>query len=161
MSIKETFSILVKNKTESEKHYNNITLILDWLDDKVNFYEWVQEKIIELSNKYTLFISTWNSDKFTNDILKKWWIEKCFDKILWSTYILKSTDHIQELINYTWDIDFNSKSIFIWDGQRDREIAQSMNIDFIHIWNTKEDLYEINSVININDILLQIETNNI
>jgi hypothetical protein len=38
MSIKETFSILVKNPIESEKHYINITKILDNIEDQVSYY---------------------------------------------------------------------------------------------------------------------------
>jgi hypothetical protein len=38
MSIKETFNILVKNPIESEKHYKNVTKILDNIEDQVNFY---------------------------------------------------------------------------------------------------------------------------
>jgi hypothetical protein len=38
MSVKETFSILVKKPIESEKHYKNITKILDNIEDQVSFY---------------------------------------------------------------------------------------------------------------------------
>jgi hypothetical protein len=117
----------------------------------------VIKKIKELSNTYTLFLSTWNSDNFANQVLKNWWIHNCFDKILWSSYILKSPEHIDELINYTWDEDFAKQAVFIWDWQRDREIAKSRNIDFIHIWSNWDDKYEIKSVDEISKILKKLD----
>lgn len=157
MSIKETFNILVKDPINSEMHYRQITAILDKIQGQVEFYPWVLSKIKELSNQYTLFLSTWNSDKFANDVLKRGWISQYFDKILWSTYILKSTEHIKELINYTWDEDFCLQAVFIWDGQRDREIAKAKNIDFIHIWTNQIDSYEIKNVSNIDSILKKLD----
>jgi hypothetical protein len=48
-------------------------------------------------------------------------------------------------------------SVFIWDGQRDREIAKSRNIDFIHIWSNWDDKYEIKSVDEISKILKKLD----
>lgn len=156
MSIKETMYKLIANENEANKHYQSITLLIDSMQGQVVFFDWIQDKIKELSQKYTLFLSTWNSDKFANEILSHGWIYDYFDKILWSSYILKSPEHIDELINYTWDIDFSSQAIFIWDWQRDRLIAESKNIDFIHIWSDNIDTYEIQSVTQIDTILEQL-----
>jgi hypothetical protein len=130
--------------------------MIDSMQDQVKFFDWVQDKIRELSQKYTLFLSTWNSDKFANEMLSHWWIHNCFHKIVWSSYILKSAEHIDELIKYVWDANFNSQAVLIWDWQRDRFIAKSRNIDFIHIWNENIDTYEIQSVTQIDTILEQL-----
>lgn len=156
MSLKETFNKLIKDSKESEKHYQIVTKLIDSIDDEVKFFPWVINKIKELSKNYTLFLSTWNSDNFANHVLNQWGIHDCFEKILWSSYILKSTQHIDELINYTWDENFSKQAIFIWDWQRDREIAKNKNIDFIHIWTDNTDTYEIQSVSKIDEVLNKI-----
>jgi hypothetical protein len=157
MSIKEWLTILLDwNIQEVQIHTDNIYFIINTIEDTVSFFPWVKEKIIELSQTYTLFLSTWNSDNFANTVLENWWVHKCFHKILWSTNILKSRLHIDEFINYTWDEYFSEKAIFIWDGQRDREIAESMNIEFIHIWSDNKDIYEITSVSRIDEMLNKI-----
>lgn len=154
MSIYEWLTILLDwNIKSAQIHTDNIYSLINSIEDNVDFFTWVKEKIIELSQTYILFLSTGNSDIFANDILKKWWIHKCFHKILWSTNILKSHLHINEFINYIWDENFSENTIFIGDGQRDREIAEFANIVFIHIWSDKKDKYEIKCVSEIDEIL--------
>jgi len=155
MSIKETMTTLIDDKNDANKHYLAITWMIDDLQDQVKFFDWVQDKIKELSLKYTLFLSTWNSDKFANEMLSHGWVDHCFHKILWSSFILKSPEHIDELATYSWDDDFYDKAVFIWDWQRDRFIAKSKNIDFIHIWSENIDTYEIQTVTQIDTILEQ------
>ena len=154
ISIKEWLTILLDwDKENAQIHTDIIYSQINNIENSVEFFPWVKEKIFELSHKYILFLSTGNSDIFANDILKKWWIHQCFDKILWSTNILKSSLHIDEFVNYMWDENLSKKSIFIWDWQRDREIAESMNIDFIHIWSENKDNHEIKSITEIDKIL--------
>lgn len=157
MSLKETFNILIKDNKESQKHYQIVTNLIDSIDDDVRLFPWILDKIKQLNKNYTLFLSTWNSDNFANHVLSQWWIHDCFDKILWSSYILKSPDHIDEFINFTWDENFSKQAVFIWDWQRDREIAKSRNIDFIHIWSDWNDEYEIKSVSEIDIILKKLD----
>lgn len=157
ISLKEWFTILLDWDKESANFHSNIIYTkINNIKDNIIYFEWIVEKIHKLSNKYRLFLSTWNSDIFANDILKKWWILSCFDKVLWSSNILKSPLHIDEFINCTWDENFCDKAIFIWDGQRDQEIAEAMNIEFIHISNTWKNKYEIQSVVDIDSILDEI-----
>jgi phosphoglycolate phosphatase-like HAD superfamily hydrolase len=154
MSIQEWLTLLLDwDKKQAQIHTDVIYSQINQIENTVDFFPGVIQKIKKLSNNYTLFLSTWNSDKFANDVLKKWWIHKCFDKILWSSYILKSSQHVNEFINYTWDEYFSERTIFIWDWEKDREIALENNIDFIHISTSSEDKYEIQSVVEIENIL--------
>ena len=101
--------------------------------EKGNFFLWVPAKIKELRKNYKLFLSTWNSTKFAEENLKKWDIFDCFEYILWSENIWKSIEHIEIFKDYTWDKDFEKLAVFIWDWEKDRDIAKEVNIDFIHI----------------------------
>lgn len=158
MSIKEWFSILLEwNQELINKHSQEVTKQINNISWNVVFFPNVVEKIKELSKKYTLFISTWNSDEFALEVLSSVWIDKYFDKILWSSYILKSSQHIDELISYTWDLSLPEKSIFIWDGQRDKQIALSKNIDFIHIWTCWKEKHQIETVDNIDSMLKKLD----
>ena len=58
-------------------------------EDKMHFFKWTEDKIKKLSKKYKLFLTTWNSTQFAKDILKEWWIIKCFELIYWSDEIKK------------------------------------------------------------------------
>lgn len=122
-----------------------------------NFFTWVPEKILELSKDYKLFLSTWNSTKFAEENLKKWWIYECFEYILWSENISKSEEHIKFFKEKFQIEDFEENSIFIWDWEKDREIAKNCWIDFIHIDENLEnkfwDKYEIKSIAEISNIL--------
>jgi len=131
--------------------------------EKGNFFLWVPAKIKELRKNYKLFLSTWNSTKFAEENLKKWDIFDCFEYILWSENIWKSIEHIEIFKDYTWDKDFEKLAVFIWDWEKDRDIAKEVNMDFIHIdedlKNDFWDQYEIKSVSEISDILSLINQN--
>ena len=158
MSVKEGFDILLNwDKQQVEKHSKEVTRQINQISGKIVFFPNVVEKIKELSTKYTLFISTGNSDEFAWDILSSAWIDICFDKILWSSYILKSPQHIDEFIDFTWDPELPQKAIYIWDGQRDKLIANKKNIDFIHIWTSWKEKYQIKSVDLIDEVLKKID----
>lgn len=124
------------------------------------FFPWIPEKIKELSKKYTLFLSTWNSSIFAEENLEKAEIKDLFLKILWSEKIAKSSEHINIFKDLVNDENFEKNVIFVWDWQNDRKIASDNNIDFIHIdenlENKYNDKYEIKSVSEINTILEQI-----
>lgn len=130
---------------------------------KWEFFPWVPAKIKELRKNYKLFLSTWNSTKFAEENLKKWDIFDCFEYILWSENIWKSIEHIEIFKDYTWDKDFEKLAVFIWDWEKDRDIAKEVNMDFIHIdedlKNDFWDQYEIKSVSEISDILSLINQN--
>ena len=137
----------------ANKIYEKINLSVQ----KWEFFPWITEKIKELSKNYTLFLSTWNSTTFAEENLKKWWIYECFKYILWSENIQKWVEHISIFKNFSEDKDFEKYSVFIWDWEKDRDIAKTCSIDFIHIdenlENTFSDKYEIKSVVDIDTIL--------
>lgn len=149
--------ILKISKIEAAKHAKNIydEININW--EKWKFFPWVINKIEELSKNYKLFLSTWNSTKFAEENLKKWKIYNYFEYILWSENISKSSEHIKIFKEISLDNNFEKKAIFIWDWEKDREIAKENFIDFIHIDSELSDnfwdKYEIKSVAEISNIL--------
>lgn len=141
-----------KAKEIANKIYKEINKTEKW-----DFFDWVPEKIKQLSKKYKLFLSTWNSTIFAEENLRKWDIYNYFEYILWSEKISKSDEHIKIFKDYIWDDDFEKYAIFVWDWEKDREIAIYCWIDFIHIDENLEnrffDKYEIKSVSDIDIIL--------
>ncbi|RKW24354.1 HAD family hydrolase [Candidatus Gracilibacteria bacterium] len=131
--------------------------------EKGNFFLGVPAKIKELRKNYKLFLSTGNSTTFAEENLKKGDIFDCFDYILGSENIGKSIEHIEIFKDYTGDKDFEKLAVFIGDGEKDRDIAKEVNMDFIHIdedlKNSFGDQYEIKSVSEISDILSLINQN--
>ena len=125
------------------------------------FFEWVPEKIKELSKKYKLFLTTWNHTKFAKEVLEKWWILNRFEEVLWSDEIHKWEEHLKifkEKVELEfWEKKFFEKSVYIWDWDSDRKFASIFNIDFIHIWSDWKDEFEIESVVEIDGVLEKIE----
>lgn len=130
-----------------EEIYNNL------LNYDADFFNWVPEKIMELKEKYKLFLTTWNSTQVAIKHLSKWKILECFELVYWSDKVLKWMDHLNIFKEYSDDKDFFKNSVYVWDWQSDRIFAKQAWIDFIHIWNEKIDEYEINSVVEIDKIL--------
>lgn len=154
MSVYEWIKILLDCDEQTAKyHGDKIYAQINKVTKDINFFEWVPEKIKQLSKNYTLFLSTGNSDEFAEKILKKWNIYDCFEKILWSSFITKSPEHIQQFINHTQDENFTDEAIFIWDGQMDEAIAKFHSMDFIHISPFTQNKFQIKSVNQIDDIL--------
>ena len=122
-------------------------------ETKEKFFPWIQTKIKDLSQKYTLLLSTGNSTKAAKKILISGWIIDCFTEILWSDTILKWPDHIKKFFDSFWDEEFYEKAVYVWDGDKDREIAMKYHIDFIHIGTDNIDKYEIPNVKYIDSIL--------
>ncbi len=120
------------------------------------YFEWVPEKIKELSKKYKLFLTTWNSTQTAIKYLNTWWILDCFELVYWSEKILKWMDHLNIFKDHCLDDDFFEKSVYIWDWTPDRMYAKHAWIDFIHIWNQKRDRFEIESVVEIDNILKEL-----
>lgn len=120
---------------------------------EAHFFPGVIEKIHELKNDYTLFLTTGNSTPTAYKHLQKWGILEYFEIVLWSDEIHKGVKHLEIFQNHIWEKDFYEKSVYIGDGDADRIFAQSKNIDFIHIGNEKKDIYEIQNVSEIDTIL--------
>ncbi len=138
----------VDTKILSEKIYDAIYTL------DARFFPWVRETIRELSEDYTLFLTTGNSTRTAVKHLDAGCINDCFALILWSDRVLKWPDHLDLFEKYTDDREFALRSLYIGDGDSDRRFAQEKNIDFIHIGNTGIDRYELSSVADIWKILL-------
>lgn len=123
------------------------------LEHDADFFKWIPEKITELKDDYKLFLTTWNSTEVARKHLIKWWIIEYFEMIHWSDVILKWMDHLNLFKEYSEDENFFENSIYVWDWQSDRLYASEAWIDFIHIWNEKQDKFEIESVTHIDEIL--------
>jgi phosphoglycolate phosphatase-like HAD superfamily hydrolase len=122
-------------------------------DCEHEFFEGVPEKIQDLSQSYTLFLTTWNSTAFAIKTFQKGNILNCFAKVLGSELILKWKDHLQLFAQYSGDEEFYKNAVYIGDGPADRLFAQEAGIDFIHIGNEKKDRYEITTVADIEWVL--------
>ncbi len=154
MSIYEWVEILLNcDKQTAKYHGDKIYSQINKVTGEINFFDGIPEKIKQLSQSYTLFLSTGNSDEFAEKMLKKWGIDTCFSKILWSSFIPKSPEHIQQFIKYSGNENFIDEAIFIWDGQVDEAIAKFYGMDFIHISPFTENKFQIKSVNQIDNIL--------
>ena len=154
MSIYEWVEILLNcDKQTAKYHGDKIYAQINKVTKEIDFFDWVPEKIKQLSKNYTLFLSTGNSDEFAEKMLKKWWIYDCFEKIMWSSFIPKSPEHIQQFKQHSENANFIDEAIFIWDGQMDEAIAKFYGMDFIHISPFTQNKFQIKSVNQIDDIL--------
>ena len=157
--ISDIFWCKKKWKEFWKKVYNEI--LIHSQSNPAHFFDWVIDKIKELSGKYKLFLTTWNHTKFAKEVLDKWGVLNLFEGVYWSDIIFKWEAHLNifkekmELEN--WEKNFFEKSIYIWDWDADRYFAGIFDIDFIHIWNEWKDEYEIKSVAEIDWALEKIE----
>jgi len=133
--------------------WDKIYLKLRKKEDKFDFFEGIPEMIKELSKKYDLYLTTWNSTKFAKEMLKKWEIKEHFELILWSNKINKWHLHLEIFKDYSWDKDFYKKALYSWDWDMDRIFATEAAIDFVHIWKGWKDKYEIDYTIKLPKIL--------
>lgn len=158
---KTTPWMALKNQLQIICEWNNnidITDITNWLYKELltiesSFFTWIPQKIKELNKKYKLFLTTWNSTDVAKKHLKKWWIIDCFELIYGSDKIFKWSEHLKIFKDYSDDTNFYKHSVYIWDWDMDKLFASEAWIDFIRIWNFKKDKYEINSIVNIDNIL--------
>lgn len=151
-SLKEQLQMICQDESID---YDSLT---EKLYDKISkveavFFPQIPEKIKKLQEKYTLFLSTWNSTPTAERYLQEWWMYSYFKIILWSNEIPKWARHLEIFQQDSQDIDFYKKAIYIWDWDSDRIFAWEKWIDFIHIGNDKKDIYEIQSVAQIDTIL--------
>lgn len=131
----ELYDILIKNMA------NNL------------FFDWVIDMIQDLQKDYTLFLSTGNSDEFAQKKMAQWGIHICFDHILGSSIVGKSSEHIKIFKERSWDPDFEKNAIYIGDGNTDRDIARANNITFIKIWKAGIDIFEVNKTVEAREII--------
>lgn len=158
MNIYDQLELIFKDKEitkdEVKKYWDKIYKRLRSQESKIEFFTWAEDKIKELSKKYKLFLSTWNSTKFAKEILTLWWIKEHFELIYWSDQIKKWSQHLNIFKNYSENENFFEESIYLWDGDMDKVFAKESWIDFIRICDhEEEDNYVLDSVTNINNIL--------
>jgi len=153
MSLQEILNNIFNDKSLAEKETKNIYKLLSSLRNEVIFYDWIINKIKELSKKYKLFLSTWSSTTFAKQTLKDWWIDIFFEKIIWSDEILKWKEHLEIFKNISFDENFYKNSIYIWDWEMDKIFAYEQNIDFVRVWNRWECKKRIKSVNDIDNFL--------
>lgn len=132
---KKLLELLQFSQKDIDCIMNKIYTIVDELKASWSFFPDVVDIIEEVSKNYTLILSTVSSDDYANYILEKWWIKSRFDLILWSTYIPKWDEHIKKMKDYFWYNNFEQKSIYIWDSEKDELIAKSNWIKFIKVVN--------------------------
>ena len=134
-SLQEQLENIFQDKKIADKETKKIYKILWNLRDKLKFFPWIQEKIKELYKKwYKLFLTTWSSTKFAKQTLKDWWIDKYFEKIIWSDKILKWKQHLEIFKELSWDSNFYKNSVYVWDWDMDKIFAQESWINFIRVW---------------------------
>lgn len=156
VALREQIKTFMKvDEKKAEKIANEIYELIQ-KDKSCVFFDGVPEKIKELSEKYKLYLSTGNSTAFATKKLKEAGIFELFEYVLWSERIMKWSEHIKIFEEQVWESLWEN-CVFIWDGQKDREIAHIHNMSFIHIdeklENTYDDIYEIPSVRDIDIIL--------
>jgi len=152
--LKAQIKLIFPNKSQEE--IEKITMdIYDKLANlKSEFFSQAPELIKNLCKDYKLYLTTWNSTQFAKQHLEEAWIYQCFEKVLGSDRILKWPEHLQIFKELSGDKDFFEKTVYIWDGNSDREFAKMFGIDFVHIWNEGKDKYEISVVTELPEILL-------
>lgn len=158
MPLIEQLELLFENKKDFsledlEKLTKKIYKRLRKKQDDIDFFKWVPEKIKELSEKYRLFLTTWNSTRFAKEILETWEIKDCFDLIYGSDEIKKWFQHLSIFKNYSQDEDFFANSIYFWDWEMDKKFAKEQWIDFIRIWDFEEENFVLDSVARIDEVL--------
>lgn len=155
MNIYDQLKIIFNDKCISEEEiheiWEKIYKRIRKKENEVEFFEWVPEKIRELSEKYRLFLTTWNSTKFAKDVLDKAWIIDCFELIYGSDEIKKGYQHLSIFKNYCEDNNFFNESIYFWDWDMDKIFAEEAWITFVRIWDFEEDSNDVlDSIANIN-----------
>ncbi|MGE4443546.1 MAG: HAD family hydrolase [Candidatus Altimarinota bacterium] len=123
------------------------------INENVYFFPGVCAKISQLSQNYTLFLTTASPTRIAKNALKIGGILELFEIIYGSEEVRKSEAHLEYFQEYSCDEDFYKKAVYIGDGNNDRFLAEAKNIDFIHIGNDKKDRYEIQNVVEIESIL--------
>jgi len=146
-SIKELLEYVYSGNEENiDKKHDEIYKYLDEKNHKSKFIDWTIKKIIELKDRYKLYLSTWSSTKFAEEILEIWWIKKYFEIILWSEKIQKSEEHLDIFMEKSNDPNFFQLSISIWDSPKDEYFAKQRNINFIKIWEKYKSISDIKNI---------------
>lgn len=118
---------------QSEIIMKEIHQIVDELSDKQELFNDTVEIIEKLSQKYDLFISSVSSDWMVQNFLEKPEIKWKIRAWLWSSKIQKWVKHISRFKEMTNNKKFEKQSIFIWDSETDKILAQKSGIDFIEV----------------------------
>ncbi len=146
-SIKQLLTEIYWRFEEKEKElHDELYEYLDEINKDSLFIDWTIEKILELKDKYKLYLSTWSSTKIAKEILEKSKIAEYFEVILWSDKIPKSEIHLDMFMENSGDKDFFINSVSIWDWVNDEIFAKNKNIEFIKIWDKIKGINEIKNI---------------
>ena len=132
----------------------------DWTlgNSTKEIFPWVEEMLKKLvAEKFTLFISSGAWDEALREYCKTWWIYKYFEAIMWSSVIEKSAKHIETFDMCMDDKMFHQKAIMIWDSDSDWAIAEEYWINFIKIWKTWNHRYEVDSVLEVEELVKKVK----
>jgi len=157
--LKKQLEIIYPNKSEDEINKLTQALYEELAKLKSDFYPGAPKMINRLSEKYDLFLTTWNSTQTAKNYLRKWGILDKFSVVLGSDSLLKWPEHMEYFKNFSQDENFFERAVYVWDGNSDREIAKMYGVTFVHIWNDGKDKYEIPVVTELEKILPLIEAN--
>ncbi len=146
-NLREIFIQVYWNFWEKEKKiHDQLYEYLDEENKKSIFIRWTIQKILELKDKYQLYLSTRSSTRFAREILHKNWIDKYFEVILWGDEIPKWEEHLEIFKENSGDENFFSKAISIWDWLCDKIFAHNKGIEFIKIWSKYKTISDIKEI---------------
>jgi phosphoglycolate phosphatase-like HAD superfamily hydrolase len=146
-NLKEIFVQVYWKFWEKEKKiHDKLYKYLDEENKKSIFIKWTIPKILELKNKYQLYLSTRSSTKLAKEILKKNWIDKYFEVILWGDEIPKWEEHLDFFKENSGDENFFSRAFSIWDWLCDKIFAHSKGVEFIKIWDKYKSISDIKEI---------------
>lgn len=120
-------------------------------------FEWIPEMLKNLSENYTLFLSSRSDDEDIVDFLKTEQLYWYFDVVFGSTIREKWKKHIEVFDLVSEDQNFINKTIYIWDDEFDRNIAKMAWISFVKIWKEGTDAYEIDKTTDLIDYIPKVK----
>lgn len=120
-------------------------------------FEWIPEMLKNLSENYTLFLSSRSDDEDLKEFLKTEQLYWYFDIVFGSTIREKWKKHIEVFDLVSEDQNFINKTIYIWDDEFDRNIAKMAWISFVKIWKEGTDAYEIDKTTDLIDYIPKVK----
>ncbi len=120
-------------------------------------FDGIPEMLKNLSENYTLFLSSRSDDEDLKEFLKTEQLYWYFDIVFGSTIREKWKKHIEVFDLVSEDQNFINKTIYIWDDEFDRNIAKMAWISFVKIWKEGTDAYEIDKTTDLIDYIPKVK----
>ena len=120
-------------------------------------FDGIPEMLKNLSENYTLFLSSRSDDEDLKEFLKTEQLYWYFDVVFGSTIREKWKKHIEVFDLVSEDQNFINKTIYIWDDEFDRNIAKMAWISFVKIWKEGTDAYEIDKTTDLIDYIPKVK----